>query len=334
LGFGVASIGMTLTAWAVVARSFGWILVGSTLFGMGRGASEQARYVAAEVQPPAQRAKVIGLIVFAGTIGAVGGPLLVAPSETAAARVGIEAVMAGPFVLSALLTLLGFLFVFGGLRPDPKTLSWETAAAPDDAAAAETAVPLRQLFARPAVLLALASMTIGQLVMTLIMVITPLHMNHLNHATESVSLVIMAHTLGMFGLSTGTGWLIDRYGRVVMIIAGAALLILSSIMAPFAAGVPMLAVALFILGLGWNFCFVAGSSLLSDALAGPEKGRVQGASEVIVALSSGAGSLGTGSVFASGGMLAVGGVGLAFTLLLFAILAWSSWARRPTLSQV
>jgi MFS family permease len=189
---------------------------------------------------------------------------------------------------------------------------------------------LTKIFSQPAVLLAVAAMTIGQLVMALIMVITPLHMDHNNHSTESVSLVIMAHTLGMFGLSSVTGWLIDRYGRIPLIVAGAAILIIAGILAPLSVAVPNLAVALFLLGLGWNFCFIAGSSLLADALAARERARAQGASEVLVSLATGVGSLGTGAVFDQGGMTAVAAVGIALSLLLVAALFWFNRLQQHT----
>jgi predicted MFS family arabinose efflux permease len=115
---------------------------------------------------------------------------------------------------------------------------------------------------------------------------------------------------------------------------GAFILLVSAIMTPLVVGVPWLAAALFLLGLGWNFCFIAGSSLLTDSIAAGDKGRVQGAAEVIVALSSGAGSLGSGPVFAGGGMIAVSGVGLAMVLLLLAGGAWFSWSRRAALKPV
>jgi predicted MFS family arabinose efflux permease len=98
--------------------------------------------------------------------------------------------------------------------------------------------------------------------------------------------------------------------------------------------VPLLAAALFLLGLGWNFCFVAGSSLLARAVAPGDKGRVQGASDVVVALSSGVGSLGTGAVFASGGMLAVSGVALALVLALLATTTWFGWSGRASVEPI
>ncbi|MCA9929873.1 MAG: MFS transporter [Anaerolineales bacterium] len=327
LGYGLSVLGSIVAVWSIVAGSFVGFCVGALLVGFGRSSSEQGRYVAAEVYPAARRAKVIGLIVFAGTIGAVGGPLLVDPSGQLAARYDMPTA-AGPFVIATVLYLLALLVAFLFLRPDPLDIGRTIAQTDIDQANPETERPLRQIFSKPLVQLAVASMVIGQLVMVLLMTITPLHMNHHNHGTQAISFVIMAHTLGMFGLSSVTGWLIDKYGRIVMIVIGALVLILSSVMTPFAATVPLLAAALFLLGLGWNFCFVAGSSLLSDALTADERGRAQGAGEVLVALAAGTGSFSTGSVFAHGGITAVSAVGLAFSLALVGILVWHNASRR------
>jgi MFS family permease len=172
-------------------------------------------------------------------------------------------------------------------------------------------------------------MLVGQLVMTLLMVITPLHMSHHQHHTGDIANVIMAHTLGMFGLSGVTGWLIDRFGRYSLIVVGALLMVASGLIAPLSTDVPLLALSLFLLGLGWNFCFIAGSSLFAGILAAGEQGRAQGASEVIVALASGAGSLGTGYLFESMGFPAVSGLGIALCLALIAMVALLKWRAIP-----
>ncbi len=325
LGYGLGAVGMAVTAVAISAGSFVWLLIGAALFGIGRGPAELSRYVAAEVNRPENRAKAIGLIVFAGTVGAVCGPLLVAPSGQWAARFNLLA-DTGLFWLGTGLMTAATLLLWALLRPDPQTLAAGSAA--DGAGVQASDTPLWRLFADARMLLALSAMTLGQIVMVLIMVITPLHMDYQAHSAQAISFVIMAHTLGMFGLSWLTGGLIDKFGRFAIMFIGAFILLISAIMTPFVVGVPMLSLALFLLGLGWNFCFVAGSSMLTDAAAVGDKGRVQGAAEVIVALSSGVGSLGTGPVFASGGMIAVSGVGLALVLLLLVGSAWFSRSQR------
>lgn len=321
IGFGLAVIGFLVAVFSLFSNSFFLFCVGLGLVGAGRGAIDQARYVAAEIHPYEKRAKAIGFIVFAGTIGAIGGPLLVAPSSNLAQLLGFPP-ETGPYWVGALACFMALILVFFLIKPDPLTLSKQFV----NLSAEEDVVekrPLRQIFVQPLAQLAVAAMVISQLVMTLIMVITPLHMNYSNHSTAAISGVIMAHTLGMFGLSSVTGWLIDKYGRISIIVIGAVILISASLLTPLSNSLALLTFALFLLGLGWNFCFIAGSSLLSDTLHITERGRAQGASDTLVALSSGVGSLATGAVFALGGIVAVSGAGLAFTLALFALILWA-----------
>lgn len=338
LGFFVGVISVLISAYSIIIGSFFWFMFGALLLGGSRAVLEQGRYVAAEVFPLSRQAKIIGTIVFAGTVGAVGGPLLVDPSGSFSENILGMAADTGPFFAAAVLLLLGGVIVFAFLRPDPLTISRQMAADQRqvDAAAGKQAVaarPLSEIFSRGTVLLAVASMMVGQLVMTLLMVITPLHMSHNDHSNRAISWVIMAHTLGMFGLSGVTGWLIERFGRIPMIIAGTMVLVAACLIAPVSTEVPLLALSLFLLGLGWNFCFVAGSSLLSAELTADERGRAQGVSEVAVALGAGVGSMGTGYIFSQGEMLAVALVGLVITLILFG-LALVSLIPRPTPQKV
>jgi MFS family permease len=327
--FGLA--GTALSAWAIGASSFWLFTLGAGAAGVARGAADLSRYAAAEVSPPDNRARVIGWIVFAGTIGALAGPLLVTPAVALAGRAGLTP-EAGPFWAAAAVLGVSAALTFVFLRPDPLTISRQLEA--DEAARPEAGAanrgpgrPLARLLRQPHVLLGMAAMTIGQLVMVMIMVITPLHMDHAGHGTGSISLVILAHQLGMFGLSGASGWLIDRFGSAAVVIGGALLLVVAALLSPFVVSVAGLSVALFLLGLGWNLCFVAGSALLASGLAPTERARVQGVSEAGSSAASALGSLGAGLLFAAGAMLLVGAVGLALSLALIA--AWFL-LRRPT----
>ena len=118
--------------------------------------------------------------------------------------------MPAPIGSAALLTLVAALLIFILLRPDPVQLSHRRKrTGRRDSGPPIAARPLRTIFALPLVQLAVASMVVGQLVMTLIMVITPVYMYHLDHTTGEISLVFTAHTLGMFGFAVGD-WLADR----------------------------------------------------------------------------------------------------------------------------
>lgn len=321
-GYGFAILGGLISIFAIINNSYLGFLLGALLFGMARSASDQSRYVAAEAYPLRQRARIIGFIVFAGTIGAIGGPLLVDPSTAWSVSLGFAA-NAGPFVIATAAMLIATLIVFLFLRPDPLEIGRAVAAQerlddPDSVEHNTRDRSLLEIFSAPRVQLAIFAMVISYFVMAFLMVITPLHMNHHDHNTADISMVIMAHTLGMFGLSWLTGWLIDRFGRERMILAGAIVLILACILAPLSLAVPILGLALFMLGLGWNFSFVAGSSLLSDALASAERGRAQGASEAIVAIAAGSASFSVGFAFQQGDYLLVSAIGLAFCLALVA----------------
>lgn len=308
---------LSISAW----ESFPWLCGSMLLLGMGRGVSEQARFIAAEVYHPVRRASVIGIIVFAGTIGAVSGPLLVSPSTWLAAYFGLHT-HAGPYLVSVVLASLALMLTLSLLYPDPMKVGKTLVGDLNGIEEKNTGRKLWQIFIDKTVRLGVTATIIGQFVMTLIMVITPLHMNHHAHGEQQISWVIMAHTLGMYGLSSLTSRLSDRLGQVTTILIGALILGVSAVLTPMSNQVPMLALSLFLLGLGWNFCFIAGSTLFFSGLLPVERGRAQGAGEMMVALAAGAGSLGTGAVFAEAGIVAVSTIGLAFSLVLIVATIW------------
>lgn len=322
-------IGSAVIVAGLLQSSFLLVLAGVLLMGAGRGASEQARYVAADIEPPERAANGIGTLVFASTVGAVAGPLLIPWSERWAEVRGMLG-LAGPYMLAALLTAAALATVFIFLRPDPRDISLRTQQGQTHSAEEATRAQA-EVFRLPAVQLAVFTLTVSQLVMTLIMVITPLHMQHAHHNMTQISLVITAHTLGMYGLSGVTGRMVARSGPLPVILAGALILAASAILAPLAQGTLMLAVALFLLGLGWNYGFVAGSALLTEALRPGERGKTQGLSETFVAVATAAGSLSTGVAFQFGGLIAVSMIGLALVLALITAYFWTR--RRPAYGQ-
>jgi MFS family permease len=190
---------------------------------------------------------------------------------------------------------------------------------------------LPELLMLPRVQLAVIGALVSQTVMVILSVMAPLYMDHNHHGRDSISLVIAMHTLGMYGLSAVTGYLIDRFGGIRMLSLGGMVLVMSAILSPLSTDQYVLAATLFLLGLGWNFGYVASSSLLSDALRGPERVRVQGINDSLVFLVAGFGSLAAGPLFAWGGYVAVSYVGIALTVALFAMI---SWLGKPQIEQV
>jgi len=322
LGFFIGLAGMLIGGSAIMAHSFIWFLLGLLLIGVARGAVDQSRYAAADAQRPDRRARAISTVVFAGTIGAVVGPKLVGPTGNLLAGLGVTP-LAGPMWSGALLFGLSGLLITACLRPDPHDMAQEIASAHSDMRQPSgPARPLREIVQLPAARLALVAMVIGQVVMVLIMSVTSLHMHHHQHSLDDVGTVIMAHTLGMFGLSVLTGPLADRIGRPLTIAAGALLLIGGSLLATISLMTVWLAIALFLVGLGWNLCYIAGSSLLSDILAPSERGPIQGATELVVNLAAAGSSLGSGIIQARFGYGILGMAGTAIAVLPLVVVAW------------
>ena len=135
--------------------------------------------------------------------------------------------------------------------------------------------------------------------------------------------VISAHTFGMYAPSIISGWLLDKWGRGKMILFGTSTLLLACITAPLSPDVLPLGVALFLLGVGWNFCFVGGSTLLSDQLSPIERSRTQGTNDFLVGLASAAISLSSGFIFAATNYTVIAIVAGTLSLIpLFMVLFW------------
>lgn len=303
LGFSLGIGGTLLAGWAVILHSWWLFLIGVFCLGLNRSANDLARYAAAEATPAHKRARAISLVVLGGTVGSVGGPLIFQGVSDLAEWLNIP-VLSAPWFASAFFLLLSLLVINIFLHPDPQTIGRELTALEPAPPSHETIGRSKaEIFAQPNAKIAVGAMIFGQLAMVTVMTITPVHMHDHAHALSAISWVIMAHTLGMFGLSFVTGWLVDRLGQTRMVLLGGFVLALSCLLAPLWDNVFWLALSLFLLGLGWNFCFVAGSALLTTVVRAGEKGQIQGLTDALVYISSAVGSIGSGLIFAGLGFL-------------------------------
>ena len=185
---------------------------------------------------------------------------------------------------------------------------------------------LERILRQPNVAVAMVALVTGQVVMVLIMTMTPLHMTSHGHGLTAVGLVISAHTFGMFALSPISGRLTDRFGSLRIVMAGLAVIAFSAVLsaaAPPEGGV-LLFLALFLLGYGWNLGYVAGSTMLTAGLGLAERTRIEGVTDSIIWSSAAAASLGSGVVVAAAGYTTLGLMGAAMVL----IPAWLLLARR------
>ena len=191
------------------------------------------------------------------------------------------------------------------LRPDPYELADHRHATTGDGDATPVAVSLASVLARPHVPVAIVALVAGQVVMVLIMTMTPLHMAEHGHGLAAVGFVISGHTFGMFGLSPISGRLTDRFGSVPVILAGLATL--AGRVGP-GRGSPRPRAACSCSsrcscsGYGWNLGYVAGSALLTHGLSLAERTRLQGLTDSLIWSSAAVASLGSGFVLALRGL--------------------------------
>ncbi len=278
------------------------LLVGSLVLGLGQASNQLSRYVAADMFPAERRGQAIGWVVWAGTAGSVVGPRLIEPAGRAAEGLGLP-LLAGGFATAATFMAVSLLIALAGLRPDPQTLAVDLVI--------EKGKPTG-MFANRQVVGALAALITGQAVMVLVMTATPLHLTVGGHSLHQVGVVISAHTFGMFAFSPLTGRLADRVGMLPMLFTGLGLLGGSSLAAALAPnGSTLLTFALFFLGLGWNFGFVAASALLTSAVDPAVRSAVQGRVDSLVWISSAVASMLSGLTLQAGGYQQVGYIGLA-----------------------
>lgn len=276
-GLGLAVIGCALMLFSVPVQSFLLLIAGSILTGFGNAAINLTRYAAADLFPPQRRAWAVGIVVWGSTLGAVAGPNLAAPANAIGEGLGMARFVGG-FAMALIFLVAAAVIAALGPRPTAAQQAETGAVASSSAPRTPARVMLAGLFASNRGRTAVAALVSGQLVMVLIMTMTPYHLNHAGHGDAIIGLVISAHTFGMFALSPVSGRLAERFGAEPVIMAGFGTLGVAGILgaAAPADGGAILMLPLFMLGFGWNMTFVAGSSLLATDGAYADRARLQG----------------------------------------------------------
>ncbi|HSR11939.1 MAG TPA: MFS transporter, partial [Thermodesulfobacteriota bacterium] len=322
--------GSVIASAAIIARSFPGFLFGLILVGMARSAVDLGRFAAAEVHLPEKRGRAISNVVLGSTVGAIFGPLLVGPMGHFANWLGYPE-LSGAYIGGAGVFFTAALLIFGGLRPDPRDVGRELARLDPSSVPRKTTQTLSEIVRRPGVIAAIITMASAQMVMVVPMSITSVHMKIQQHPLTSISVVISAHTLGMYAFSILSGRMADRKGRGPTIIFGSVILIVSCAMAAPSVSLLPLVIALFLLGLGWNFAYVAGSALLSDQLSPGERSKTQGFNDLVLNFSSGASQVISGVIFSMGGYGIMAATAAVLGFIPLAAGMW--WQRKGRISE-
>ncbi len=326
-GYVIGIGGAVLATAAVLAQSLPLLMIGTLFIGFGNSSNQLSRYTAADLYPVARRASAIGIVVWGATVGAVIGPNLAGVTATSASDFGLPT-YAGAYLVPAIFVGAAAILSFVMLRPEPYTLA-DRSTTDEPAEERSLSASLESILRRPNVAAALAALVAGQVVMTLVMTMTPLHMTDHGHGLAAVGLVLSGHTFGMFALSPISGRLTDRFGSIPVVIGGLAVIATSSVLAAAAPpdGGALLFLALFLLGYGWNLGFVAGSTMLTAGLGLVERTKVEGVTDSVIWSSAAAASLGSGLVVAAAGYTTLGLLGAA----LIVVPAWFVVRRRRAL---
>lgn len=318
-GFGCGIAGCLLAALGS-ARGWAWaVLGGLVLVGLANATALLARTAAGDMYPPPRRARGIGLVLFGSVFGAVLGPAVFSP--LLAGRDLDGDALSTLWVAAAGFMVAGLAIVLT-VRPDPKRIGEllaQAGAAPEPAPDRTTApirastTPIRELLRRPGVIPALLAAQASFAVMVAVMTLTgAIVVDHNHHSADNVFPIIGAHVIGMFGLIIVVGDIVDSVGRTRALAGGLLLMAASTISLLWVTSVPGSMAALFGLGLGWNFSFVAATAVLSDITAPAERGKLLGFNDLLAGLTgAGLALLGGLALTALGvASLAIGGAAL------------------------
>jgi len=328
LGYGLAVIGGLVTGLGAQLSILPVFLTGLLLYGAGSSTNLLARYAATDLAEPGERSRAMSRILFASTFGAVFGPALIGPAESAGESwFGLHQ-YAGPWLFSSLLFLCAMINVSIRLRPDPLVISAAESGTPQEARTLRFVDSARAIARAPLARVALMAMIGSQSVMVGIMAMAPIDMKSYGHEHVS-SYIVSAHIAGMFAFSPLVGAFADRRGSLASLrVGGVVLLVANMLSALAAANVPLMFVAMWALGLGWTFGLVGGSSLLITSVPADYRVAVQGAADLMMSVCGGLAGLGYGFLMDGAGYPMLSVISGVATLLLFCWVLGAAPGRR------
>ena len=290
-------IGALLAIVGGSTRTLPLMLCGTFFVGAASAAGYQARFAAIDLASDEHRARQLSFVVWGLTIGAVAGPNLMEPSGSLAQSLGLPRLV-GPYLIAATTLTLATIVIQIFLRPDPFLAARKVETTQSKRSTREALAHIRS---NPKALFAILSIAIGHVAMVTVMVMTPVHMAHVEVSLTIIGIVISIHVLGMYAFSPLVGSLSDRIGRIRTIQIGISTLLLASLVAGFSApdSALVLGIGLFLLGLGWSCTLIAGSAFLTESVSPELKTSVQGASDLVMNLSGAAGGAIAGVVIAN-----------------------------------
>lgn len=311
MGALIAAVGSVLIVSAAVIGSVPMLFIGMLVLGTASAMNLQSRFAATDLSSDSTRGRDLSLVVWTTTIGAVIGPNLFAPGEVISKALGLPE-FTGGFLIAMSAQVIGMLIYFIGLRPDPMKVALQQSKLP--AQKLSRGGGLRLLNEVPAARRAVITVALSHAYMVSLMSMTPVHMQHHGATLTLIGVTISLHVLGMYALSPVFGWLTDKFGGRAVVLSGQALLMAASLSVwASPSSHVVVTVALGFLGLGWSASTVAGSTMVSGAVAVQDRTSLQGTSDLLMNLAGAAGGLSAGPILSLFGFhgLAIGLLALA-----------------------
>ena len=304
--------GALICAAAIWAQSFWMLCLGTLVWGVYNAYGQYYRFAAADVASPDFRPTAISLVLAGGLVGGVLGPT--------SSRWTIE--LLAPKFMGAYLALIGFALLTMLL------LRFIRIPTPSAAEQSATGRPLREIAAQPKFIVAVLAGAIGYGVMNFLMTSTPIAMQICGHAYGDAAFVISSHVIGMFAPSFVTGPLIRRIGALPVMFAGVLLNFVAIGIALSGIAVAQFWWSLVILGVGWNFLYISGTTLLTTTYRPEERARAQGTNEQAIFIMMAISSLSSGLTVTAGGWERVNLLALPAVATIGIALIWFALRQR------
>jgi MFS family permease len=308
----VGMVGAAICSLALYVGNFWLLCFGTMVFGVYNAVAQYYRFAAADAVSVDFKAKAISLVMAGGLVGGIIGPEL--------SKYTIE--LLAQRYLGAYLSLLGFLVLV------VLVVQLLDIPVPTAAQNREPARPLREIMAQPTFIVAVTGAAVGYGVMNLLMTATPLAMGLCGHPYAAAATVIGWHVIGMFGPSFFTGSLIARFGVLQVMFAGAAILYACVGIALSGISVPHFWFALVLLGIGWNFLYIGGTTLIAESCKPSERAKTQGANDSIIFIVMASTSFSSGVLIETNGWQVLNTLALPFVTAAVIAIVWLLARRR------
>ena len=313
IGTALGMLGAAICTFAIYIASFWLLCAGMTVMGMYTAFGKYYRFAAADAASVSFRAKAISFTLAGGILGGIIGPEMAKYTKD----MFPDHVYMGSYLSLIFVCLIAMLVLS---RLDIPKLSVEDQK--------DSGRPLSVIMRQPVFVVAAMTSMFSYGIMNLYMTSTPLAMRAHDHHFNDAALVLEWHVIGMYGPSFFTGGLINRFGVLNVMLAGTALLFLCIVSALAGTAIINFWVAMFLLGVGWNFMYVGGSALLIECYVPSERAKTQAANDFMIFVTMAISSMSSGLLLNRSGWQAVNYGSIPFLLLAGAATLWLMWQRR------